>query len=195
MVGKKGVLLLDAPEGGGEALLQAVKTITPLPIKALLYSHAHVDHIGDALKIVEAVEKAGGKLSIIASRATADKLAFLESVLPKPTETVALPAGSFRFEGFEIRLHCFKRPAHTDDAAGWLIASAKILHLPDLVNLDQPPFWRFAGSENFTYYEPNLKEVDALDWVYLNGGHGNVGSHEDIKFYFAFLSDMKAAVG
>jgi hypothetical protein len=43
----------------------------------------------------------------------------------------------------------FVRAAHTDDAAGWLLVSERVLHLPDLVNPDQPPFWRFAGSENY----------------------------------------------
>ena len=47
-VGDKGVLLFDAPEGRGKYLLQAIRDVTPLPVTALVYSHYHVDHIGDS---------------------------------------------------------------------------------------------------------------------------------------------------
>ena len=30
---------------------------------------------------------------------------------------------------------------------------------------------------------------------YLSGGHGNVGSHDDVEFYLTFLDDLEAAVG
>ena len=105
------------------------------------------------------------------------------------------PSGSFAFEGLTVRLHGFTRAAHADDAAGWLLVGEKVLHLPDLVNPDQPPFWHFAGSENYVYYRANLHEIAALDWTFLSGGHGNVGSKDDLKFYDAFLDDLEAAVG
>ncbi len=31
--------------------------------------------------------------------------------------------------------------------------------------------------------------------MYLSGGHGNVGSKDDISFYRTFLADLKQAVG
>ncbi|GGF72032.1 hypothetical protein GCM10011319_35820 [Mameliella alba] len=36
---------------------------------------------------------------------------------------------------------------------------------------------------------------DALDWDFLSGGHGNVGSRADVDFYRQFLDDLEAAVG
>ena len=68
-------------------------------------------------------------------------------------------------------------------------------HFPDLVNPDQPPFWRFAGSETYAYYVQNLKTLQSLDWVFLNAGHGNVGAKRDVEFYLAFTADLEAAVG
>ena len=44
----KGGGLFDAPEGRGKYLLQAIRDVTPLPVTALVYSHYHVDHIGDS---------------------------------------------------------------------------------------------------------------------------------------------------
>jgi glyoxylase-like metal-dependent hydrolase (beta-lactamase superfamily II) len=194
-VGDKGVLLFDALEGQTENVRKAIAEVTKLPVSALVYSHGHADHIGDAKEYVEAAAKAGTKLRIIASKATADRLAFLKSGLPKPTETVAWPKGTFKFEGLSVALHGFERAAHADDHGIWLLSGEKIAHLPDLVNPDQPPFWAFAGSENFVYYEANLEQLAKLDWTYLSGGHGNVGSMADIGFYRAFLADLKQAVG
>jgi hypothetical protein len=45
-VGETGVLLLDALEGRGPQLLQAIREVTPLPVTMIVYSHFHVDHVG-----------------------------------------------------------------------------------------------------------------------------------------------------
>ena len=194
-VGDNGVLLFDPLESRGEQISKAIAEVTKLPVTAMVYSHNHADHIGDANGFAEAAAKAGVKLRIIASKATAAKMAFLKSALPKPTETVAWPSGSFKFEQLTVALHGFARAAHADDHGVWLLTGEKVAHLPDLVNPDQPPFWDFAGSESFAYYEANLEQLAKLDWTYLNGGHGNVGARADIEFYRMFLGDLKQAVG
>lgn len=194
-VGDKGVLLFDPLEGRGEQIRKAIAEVTKLPVTAIVYSHNHADHIGDAKGFVDEAKKAGTKLRIIASQATVDKMAFLKSNLPKPTEIVRWPSGSFKFEGLKVSLHGFERAAHTDDHGVWLLEGEKVAHLPDLVNPDQLPFWAFAGSENFVYYEANLEQLAKLDWTFLSGGHGNVGCRKDIAFYRQFIADLKQAVG
>jgi glyoxylase-like metal-dependent hydrolase (beta-lactamase superfamily II) len=194
-VGDKGVLLFDAPERVGETMLKAVAEVTKLPVTALVLSHDHADHIADTPAIRAAAAQAKTTLRIIASKATSDKMTRLKSSLPKPTETVAWPKGSFKFEGLTVELHGFVHAAHTDDHSAWLLRGEKVVHLPDHVNPDQPPFWAWAGSETFVNYEQNLEELGKLEWDYLNGGHGNVGSKADLAFYRAFIGDMKQAVG
>ena len=194
-VGDKGVLLIDPLGYQGSFIQKAISSITALPVTAILYSHNHSDHIGDAKYFVDEAAKAGKKIRIIASKATADKQEFLGSKLPKATEIVDWPNGSFTFEGLKVQLSGFERAAHTDDHGIWLLTNERVAHLPDLVNPDQPPFWNFAGSENFTYYESNLKQLGELQWDFLHGGHGNIGSSADIRFYQEFLGDFKAAIG
>jgi len=194
-VGDKGVLLFDAPEGASDAVVKAIAEVSKLPITALVLSHDHADHIGDAHVLVEAAAKAKTKLRVIASKATADKMVLLKSGHPKPTEIVAWPKGSFKFEGLTVELHGFVHAAHADDHSAWLLRGEKVVHLPDHVNPDQPPFWAWAGSQTFVYYESNLEELAKLDWDYLSGGHGNIGSKADVDFYRAFIGDMKQAVG
>lgn len=195
-VGDKGVLLFDPLDGRVEQILAAIGEVTKLPVTAVVYSHDHADHIGGAQALVDHATAAGTKnLRIIASKATAEKMKFLGSALPKPTEVVAFPRGSFRFEKLTVELHGFERGAHSDDHGVWYLASEKVAHLPDHINPDQPPFWGFAVAESFAYYLSNLDTLDKLDWTFLSGGHGNVGSKADVAAYRTYIADLKLAVG
>ena len=194
-VGENGVLVLDPPENQGGNLVRAIAEVTSLPVSAIVYSHNHADHMLGAKEVLEAANAAGaGNVRIIASTETAEKMRLLKCTLPAPTETVAWPKGTFEFEGLRVDLSGFTRAAHTDDAAALLLVEERVAHLPDLVNPDEPPFRHFAESENYAYYRSNVNQLGALDWVYLVGGHGNVGSKDDIRFYNAFLDDLEAAV-
>lgn len=190
-VGDNGVLLFDPLDGAGQSLKDAIGSVTDLPITAMVYSHNHVDHIGNAAHFSEG----NPDLRIIASEATADQQAFLNSSHPKATETVSWPSGSFDFEGLSVELHGFERATHSEDHGIWLLKDENVAHLPDLINPDQPPFWEFAGSETFMYYETNMEQLADLEWTFLTGGHGNIGAKEDIEFYRVFLNDLKQAVG
>jgi glyoxylase-like metal-dependent hydrolase (beta-lactamase superfamily II) len=48
LVTDKGVVVIDAPPSLGQKYLQAVADVTDKPINYVIYSHAHLDHIGAA---------------------------------------------------------------------------------------------------------------------------------------------------
>ena len=194
-VGDHGVLLFDALEGVSPMVSAAIKQVSQLPVTAVVYSHYHADHIGDIAQYVSEAEAEGRTLRIIAADKSLDKMNIVNSSYPRPTETVTFPKGSFKFENLTVSLHGFEWAAHTDDHSAWLLEEEKVVHSPDLINPDQPPFWHFAGNERFLFSDDNLKQVRALDFVFLSGGHGNVGYKEDIDFDLQFMDDLKAAVG
>jgi glyoxylase-like metal-dependent hydrolase (beta-lactamase superfamily II) len=189
----RGVLLFDALEGRGEQLLAAIREVTSLPVTTIVYSHFHVDHIGDGRFWVDQARKAGVDLRIVATRATADKMDFMASRLPKATVVLPNLKDSFKFENLTVESHRFEHPAHTDDHSAWLLKEERILHSPDLLNPDQLPVMGFAVSDTVVYHESNLKEASALDWRHFVGGHGNIGSREDFEFQLAFLDDLRQA--
>lgn len=192
-VGEEGVLLFDALEGRGEQLLAAIREVTSLPVTTIVYSHFHVDHIGDGRFWVDQARKAGVDLRIVATRATADKMDFMASHLPEATVVLPNLKNSFKFENLTVESHRFEHPAHTDDHSAWLLKEERILHSPDLLNPDQLPVMGFAVSDTVVYHESNLKEASALDWRHFVGGHGNIGSREDFEFQLAFLDDLRQA--
>lgn len=124
-VGDKGVLLFDAPEGRGKYLLQAIRDVTPLPVTALVYSHYHVDHIGDSPFWNDEAKKEGVNLRIIASKATAEKMQFMNSRLPVATQVLSKKDDQFKFEKQTIELHRFVKAGHTDDHSVWLLKQEK----------------------------------------------------------------------
>lgn len=190
-VGDKGVLLFDAPEGRGKYLLQAIRDVTPLPVTALVYSHYHVDHIGDSPFWNDEAKKEGVNLRIIASKATAEKMQFMNSRLPVVTQVLSKKDDQFKFEKQTIELHRFVKAGHTDDHSVWLLKQEKVAHSPDLLNPDQLPMMGFAVSDTLVYHDSNLRQVEMLDWKYFIGGHGNIGSHDDFKFQRQFLNDLR----
>ena len=190
-VGVKGVLLFDAPEGRGKYLLQAIRDVTPLPVTALVYSHYHVDHIGDSPFWNDEAKKEGVNLRIIASKATAEKMQFMNSRLPVATQVLSKKDDQFKFEKQTIELHRFVKAGHTDDHSVWLLKQEKVAHSPDLLNPDQLPMMGFAVSDTLVYHDSNLRQVEMLDWKYFIGGHGNIGSHDDFKFQRQFLNDLR----
>ena len=190
-VGDKGVLLFDAPEGRGKYLLQAIRDVTPLPVTALVYSHYHVDHIGDSPFWNDEAKKEGVNLRIIASKATAEKMQFMNSRLPVATQVLSKKDDQFKFEKQTIELHRFVKAGHTDDHSVWLLKQEKVAHSPDLLNPDQLPMMGFAVSDTLVYHDSNLRQVEMLDWKYFIGGHANIGSHDDFKFQRQFLNDLR----
>lgn len=194
-VGDRGVLIFDTLEGVYDNITQAVRSVTDKPIVAAIYPHYHADHIGDIAKYVDAARGHGIELEIIASTKTRDSMHLANSGFPRPTRLLTWPHDSIDFDGLTVELHGFEWAAHSDDHSAWLLKQARIIHSPDLINPDQPPFWRFAGNERFRFHEDNLKQIYDLEWDYLSGSHGNVGSRADIDFQLAFVADLKAAVG
>jgi glyoxylase-like metal-dependent hydrolase (beta-lactamase superfamily II) len=51
-----GVIVVDAPPSIGEKINEAIAEVTSEPIKYLVYSHAHKDHIGGAHMLPPGIE-------------------------------------------------------------------------------------------------------------------------------------------
>jgi len=193
-VGDAGVLIFDQLEGVYDNIIQGVSSVTDKAITAAVYVHYHADHMGDIGKYLEAAEARGERLRIFGSSKTRLCMDLSDSSFPRPTDVLEWPRDTFEFEGLTVELHGFDPAAHCEDHAAWLLTNERVLHSSDLINPDQPPFWKFAGNERFQFHEHNLREIYDLEWDYLSGSHGNVGTRDDIDFHLAFVGDLKQAV-
>jgi glyoxylase-like metal-dependent hydrolase (beta-lactamase superfamily II) len=88
MVTDKGVVAIDAPPSLGQKYLKAIAEVTSKPVNYLIYSHAHIDHIGAAGLFPKNV-------SVIAQEETARELQRAKAVANNVTMVPPIPTVTF----------------------------------------------------------------------------------------------------
>ncbi|WP_321362931.1 MBL fold metallo-hydrolase [uncultured Celeribacter sp.] len=191
-VGDEGVLMIDALEGSADTLKAAVAEVTDLPITAILYSHYHADHIADAAKLLESLPDA----RVIATEATVHVMDETGSNLPRPTEVISPDVNSFAFEDLTVRVVPFAETAHAHDHAIYVLEGTGVVHVPDVINPDQPPFWSFAGAD-VKFYKTFLDDLEAAVGQALGKVPWGAGLEhpEELNAHTAYLSNWIAEIG
>ena len=205
-----GVMLID-PLGSErvDTVLKAIKQITDKPITAMVYSHYHLDHVGGAKQVSDYVEQHQTEpLRIYSSAAVYDKIMRhsekddnnqIKAKIPLPTNVIKLDrAKTIKFGQQKIRMIAPKGAGHTPDNTLIWVKNDKVVHFADMINPDQLPFYNFAGAEDFHGYEEDLKWLLEKgikeQWQYINGGHGNIGSIDDVRSLLGYLDDLRREV-
>jgi glyoxylase-like metal-dependent hydrolase (beta-lactamase superfamily II) len=167
-----------------------IKKVTDKPIKYLVYSHHHYDHIAGG----QPFKDAGAK--IIAHKRAKERLALLKDpATPLPDETVdkkkTLKLGGTTLELTYVGLN------HSDSTLVMRLPKEKILFAVDFLPVGQVP-----GRGMIDFYpleaEQAIKQVLAMDWKTLIPGHpgpgDRLGTKQDAEDQLVFLQDASAAV-
>ena len=190
-VGKQGVMVIDSLQGGrGQQVLNAIASVTDLPLAALVYSHSHLDHIGDAPLLVEAMRKAGGKPRIIANDLATQQLQRFPGQVPEPTEVVATPYAEFEFEGMKVQVHTPAAYTHSPDNSLFYLPSERLVHFPDAVIPGNLPFMFFNTGLDVSSLLEGIDLMLSLDWDFYNGGYGYIGSRQDVQMHRDYTQDV-----
>ena len=193
-VGDKGVLLIDPLSDGRAAqLLDAVASITDLPITAMIYSHSHMDHINDAQTIADAASKDGIPLRVIATDLAIHDIKRYSKKVPAVTEVVATPRGTVQFEGLTIDVITPRDHGHSEDSSLYHLAEEGVVHYTDIVDPGNLPYLYFNFGKDLKAVEDGLRQLHELDWVFMNGGHGEVGKKHDVALQLDYIADLRAA--
>ena len=191
LVGEKSVLLIDAPHGTGKRLLKAIKSITNKPLTAILYSHAHADHVGDSAEILK--ELGQSNIDIYSTKEVSDALVSHKVELPVPVNKII--NGGLEFEGHYITAFSDFN-GHTQDNTALLINDngRKIIHAIDLVHPDQLEFRSFSNVEDAIAYKNDIDTLIKLDWDVMVTGHSNIGYKADVEFVRDYIQDVQAYI-
>jgi len=176
---------------GGQSYIEEIKKVTDKPIKYLIYSHHHFDHIAGG----KPFKAAGAK--IIAHVRTKERLQQLKdphTVLPDETVTNkgrTLKLGDTTLELKYVGLN------HSDSTLIMRLPKEKIIFVVDLIPVGQVP-----GRGMIDFYpieaEASIKKIIAMDWETLIPGHpgagGRLGSKQDAKDQLAFYQDASSEV-
>jgi glyoxylase-like metal-dependent hydrolase (beta-lactamase superfamily II) len=184
-----GVIVFDAPESFGKAIPEAIAKITDKPIKFLVYSHAHKDHIGGSaafkdikdLRIV-AVEGVAALL-----RAQNDPNRLIPNVVFGDKKTITLGGKTV-----ELTRHFY----HSVEGDLFIyVPSAKFMMAVDCVTPGYAPFQGFDITANFGEYMKVFDELMAYDFDTFTGGHLTAtGSKKDVEITKEFTMDVYQTV-
>ncbi|MGI9343137.1 MAG: MBL fold metallo-hydrolase [Gammaproteobacteria bacterium] len=189
-VGDKGVLIIDASNTVvPEDMFAAIKSFTDLPIKALVYTHMHTDHVGGSIRVKKALKATGTDLRIIASASAAREIKAHQNNVAPPTEIVADGRSKFLFEDFEFIMGTPIVAAHSA-ADSYILTPDGVIMYADFNYPGRAPLAYVSSSYNMTGWIDFLRHVLGEDWKFANLAHGNIGYKKDIEKTFAYLGDL-----
>lgn len=186
VVQKDGVALVDTKmPGNGAAILAEVKKITDKPIKIIINTHSHPDHIGSTDYIREHYPN----VRVIASEATKAEIAgnptYKPGVLPNETFKGRMTIGK---GADQIELYSFGE-AHTGDDTFVYFPSSHVLFMGDVMAWNMAPFLPSGGASLLpTVQEKLIGTVKGVKYVVE--GHGYVDSWKDLVRITRFNRDL-----
>jgi glyoxylase-like metal-dependent hydrolase (beta-lactamase superfamily II) len=171
--------------------IEEIKKVTDKPIKYLVYSHHHYDHIMGG----QPFKDAGA--TIVAHKKAKERLAALgDPNTPLPDEVFDkkrnLKLGDTTLELVYLGLN------HSDSTLVMRLPKEKVLFAVDFLPVGSVP-----GRGMIDFYpleaEQSIKQVLAMDWKTLIPGHpgapdGRYGTKQDVQDQLTFLQDASAAV-
>lgn len=189
LVTDAGVIVFDAPESYGKSLPAAIAKVTDKPIRMLIYSHIHRDHIGGS-----AAFKDIKGLQIVALKTVGD---FLKE---QNDPTRLLPTETFESQKtirlgnktVELTRHFY----HSNEGDLFIyVPQAKFLMAIDCVTGGYAPFQGFDITTNFHEYLKVFDQLEKYDFTTFVGGHlTQTGTKEDVRITKEFTMDVYQTV-
>lgn len=189
-----GLVVVDAPPTIGDRIMAAANEIAPgQPITHLVYSHAHVDHIGHA----GALLAANPGLTIVAHGETGDILQRAnDKNRPLPTEVFDGTDKPFSLEvgGETLRLN-YSGPNHEPGNIEIWHEKSRTLMLVDVIFPGWMMWRRMAIAHDIPGVFDLVGGINAkYDYTRLIAGHvGRTGTRADVEQQLAFMTDLHAA--
>jgi glyoxylase-like metal-dependent hydrolase (beta-lactamase superfamily II) len=193
VVSDAGVILVDAPPQLGDKTLSAIREVAPgARIVAMVYSHAHIDHIGHAGEVL----KTNPSMQIVAHEETRKKLLFAGPSRPLPTTTFATQDVDFPLvvgnQTLQLR---YPGPNHDVGNIGIYHPGQKVLMLVDVVYPGWMMWRRMGLATDIPGYFELVKSMNSRwDFDKLVAGHFWPGTKADVTAQYEFMTDMHHAV-
>jgi glyoxylase-like metal-dependent hydrolase (beta-lactamase superfamily II) len=182
----EGVILTDPISSDAATWLKAeLKTFTDQPVRYVVYSHHHSDHItGGSVFDDHAVF-----ISHAAARTPIVEAADRMTPVPQVTFTDRM---SIDLGGKHVEL-IYTGKNHTDNSLVLLLPQHRLLFAVDFIPVETVAY-RTMRSDYPDDWIESLKRVEQLEFDTLVPGHGKIGRKEHVRMFRGYLEDLKAAV-
>ncbi|MBI2371476.1 MAG: MBL fold metallo-hydrolase [Deltaproteobacteria bacterium] len=164
---------------------EEIKKITPQPVRYVIYSHHHFDHITGGAAFADTA-------IFVAHARTRQRL--LELMNPN----VPLPSVTYRdrmtleLGGRKVELHYVGRN-HTDNSTVVLVPDQKVLFAVDFIPIRSLQFRVMYDTYPMELIE-SLKRVELMDFNILVPGHGPISNKDAVREHREYLQDLAAEV-
>jgi glyoxylase-like metal-dependent hydrolase (beta-lactamase superfamily II) len=171
--------------------IEEIQKITKAPIKYVIYSHSHYDHIAGGKPFKDL-----GATFIAHKNAKARILALKPADVVVPDQVVD-DKKVIKLGGTTLEL-LYVGKNHSDSMLVMRLPKEKIIFTVDWIPLNALPF-RVMYDNYLPDMEEGLKKVIAMDWDRLIPGHPGqggrqIGTKDDARNVLAYLQDLSAAV-
>ncbi len=176
--------------------IDAIKSVTDKPIKYVIYSHHHYDHIagGQPFKDLGA--------TFIAHRRAKERLLelkkqnalFPDVVIP---DQVVDDKKTITLGGTTLELIYVGRN-HSDNSLVMRLPKEKLVFVVDFAPIEQVLFRNIPDNASPLEYIASLKKLASLEWERMIPGHpyagGRYGTKKDVEDDIAYMEDLSAEV-
>ena len=175
---------------GGAAYVAEIRKVTDKPIRYLVYSHHHYDHIAGG----QAFKDAGAK--IIAHKRARERLAAVKDPFTPLPDEVFEKSRTLKLGGTVLEL-TYVGLNHSDSTIVMRLPKEKLLFAVDFLPVGSVPG---RGMIDFYPLEApaSIKRVLAMDWERLIPGHpgpgDRLGTKRDVQDQLEFLEHASETV-
>ena len=175
-----GLIVVDTKNPGGDnydRIMEEIKSVSNLPVKYVLNTHHHPDHVGNNQKFIDAGAQVVA-LDALKTRMASD---------PRTKDIPGLPTVTFakdydlKFGGAEVQAHSYGR-GHTGDDTMVYFPDLKVVMVSDQIT-DATPIVDFANGGSAVEWTKILDGVLKLDFDIAIPGRGEPKTKAEIQAY------------
>lgn len=175
-----GVVVTDPINAEAALWLRSeIGKLTDKPITHLLYSHSHADHASGGAAF-------GDVANIIAHENAPDKIDGISPTL-RVEKTAVIETGGKTIELTHLG------PGHANDLMAMIVRPENVSFIVDAVAAKRLPFRDFPNSD-VDDWTNQVRNVEALDFEILAGGHGPLGDKADVTAGRIYLEELRDQV-
>jgi glyoxylase-like metal-dependent hydrolase (beta-lactamase superfamily II) len=182
----KGVIVTDPINPEAATWLKAeIKKLSDQPVRYVIYSHDHADHITGGAVFAETATF----VSHWAARREILKDSRTQTPVPDLTFTDRM---FIDLGGKHVEL-IYTGKNHSDNSLVVLLPQNKLLFAVDFIPVETVAYRTMRNDYPDEWIE-SLKKVEQLDFETLVPGHGKIGKKEHVQRFRGYLEDLRAAV-
>ncbi|PYS43463.1 MAG: hypothetical protein DMG14_00815, partial [Acidobacteria bacterium] len=179
-VTNQGLIVVDTKNPSDEnfnRLMEEIKSVTNQPVKYVINTHHHPDHVGNNQKFIDAGAQV---VALEALKTWMGNDPRTKDIPGRPTQTFSKDY-TLKLGDAEVRLYSFGR-GHTGDDTMVYFPDMKVVMVSDQIT-DATPIVDFANGGSAVEWTKILDGVLALDFEQAIPGRGEPKSKADIQAY------------